>query len=161
VGRCSEGTAGLAASGRNHLEAALGQARLAAPHDRDGFSSTASLASAPYRAAVLSRLDDPGVQNAVRNLMDAERQIRRALGIRGHKTPVPGGRAPGSGMAAGKTGKKIRVSPNVHGWLSRELLRAAAAQRRTLESARLLSNAVYAGGDDLLAFAPAANAPAV
>lgn len=212
-------------------------------NDEQGFPSTASIASAPYRAAVASRLDDPGVRGAVTDLEAAERHIRQILGIRGHETPVPGLGVPREGpgrwlatdggpwvyperwrpeplarertsnpaelrqlnqdiaAAAGrgrdaamrlrdllnrspanylavlvqdldsmgrflrgvpvvKAGREISIAvlPGVHGQVSAELLHVAAAQRSALESSELLGTPVYAGGDDLLAFTPAAKA---
>jgi len=213
-------------------------------HRLDGFPSTMSIASAPYRAAVLGRLSDPDVEGTVARLAAAERQVRSTLGIRGHETPVPGlpvpGRDPfrwlavdggpwvypdrwrsetlareatanraaqqdlaraittavGEGREAArhlqkiigqplasylavivqdlddmgsflggmpvvnKAGGKIQITitPNEHGRLSTELLSVADGQRKVLESSELLSKAVYAGGDDLLAFTPAARA---
>lgn len=213
-------------------------------HRLEGFPSIASIASAPYRATVLSRLGDAEVRAAVRALADAEKQVRAALNIRGHEAPVPGlpsghdelarwlavdggpwvyqdrwrpetlasentpdrgavaertqaiataaadGRSAagrlrelmgqpltsylavvaqdldsmgaflGGSPAVNAAGEKINitVSPNEHGRLSTELLSVVAAQRRELESAELLSQPVYLGGDDLLAFSPAARA---
>jgi CRISPR-associated protein Cmr2 len=213
-------------------------------HNLDGFPSTTSIASAPYRAAVLGRLGDPDVQSTVAKLAAAEHQIRNTLKTRGHETPVPGlpvpDRDPGrwlavdggpwvypdrwrpetlareatvnraaqqdlvraitaavsegreaarhlqkitgqplasylavvvqdldnmgsflGGMpAVNKAGREIKIPviPNEHGRLSRELLSVAEGQRKALESAELLGKAVYAGGDDLLAFTPAARA---
>ena len=213
-------------------------------HKLDGFPSTTSIASAPYRAAVLGRLEDPDVESMVAKLAEAERRIRGTLRTRGHETPVPGLPVPDhdpgrwlavdggpwvypdrwrpetlareatadraaqqdlaraiaaaagegreaarhlqkiigqplasylavvvqdldsmgsflSGMpAVNKAGREIKIPviPNEHGRLSTELLGVADGQRRALESAELLSKAVYAGGDDLLAFTPAAKA---
>lgn len=210
----------------------------------DGFPSTTSIASAPYRAAVLGHMRDPEVESTVATLAAAERQIRTTLRIRGHETPMPGlpipDRDPGhwlavdggpwvypdrwrpetlareatadraaqqelaraitaavgegrsaarhlqkitgqplasylavvvqdldnmgsflSGMpAVNKAGREIQIPviPNEHGRLSTELLNVADGQRTELESPELLSKVVYAGGDDLLAFTPAARA---
>jgi hypothetical protein len=60
---------------------------------REGFPSTASIASAPYRQAVLRRLEDDDVSDAVRRLRDAVRRLRDAVGqIEGAapETAVPG-----------------------------------------------------------------------
>jgi hypothetical protein len=63
-----------------------------------------------------------------------------------------------SGEAADATGRRLpAVDPDVHSRVSRELQVLASAQRRELES-RWLGVPVYAGGDDLLAFLPAATA---
>lgn len=221
----------------------------------EGFPSTASITSAPYRQAVLQRLDHSGVGAAVRDLMDAvDRVAGVAPDLRGHpETPVPGlgpligepgpgrwlgrsggpwvypdrwqaeslarqagllraardpqsvrevlerigplaesgraaargllrvmGEQPGlpplasylavvvqdldsmglflSGKAPDGEGRKIKVSPNEHGRVSLELLRAAAGQRAALRDGTLLGVPAYAGGDDLLAFVPASKA---
>src|ERR1039457_1695511 len=55
-----------------------------------GFPSTASIASAPYRRAVLQRLADPEISDAVAALDNARRVIERVLGTAGTETPVPG-----------------------------------------------------------------------
>lgn len=55
-----------------------------------GFPSTASIASAPYRRAVLERLADPEISGAVAALDNARGVIERALGTAGTETPVPG-----------------------------------------------------------------------
>jgi CRISPR-associated protein len=55
-----------------------------------GFPSTASIASAPYRRAVLQRLADPEIADAVTALDNARRVIERVLGPAGTETPVPG-----------------------------------------------------------------------
>jgi CRISPR-associated protein Cmr2 len=63
-----------------------------------------------------------------------------------------------SGEAADAAGRRLSaVDSDVHGRVSRELQALAGAQRRELES-RWLGVPVYAGGDDLLAFLPAATA---
>jgi CRISPR-associated protein Cmr2 len=59
--------------------------RWAALHDEDGFPSTASIASAPYRKAILERLHDAEVRRALANLADAARVLGSA-----RETPVPG-----------------------------------------------------------------------
>ena len=46
-------------------------------HHLDGFPSTASIASAPFRSEVLARLDDPEVLAVVRDLADAAREVIR------------------------------------------------------------------------------------
>lgn len=75
----------------------------------EGFPSTASIASAPYRQAVLRHLDDPGVSAAVRGLMDAVHRVTGAApGLRGRpETPVPGLRplirGPGPGRWLGES----------------------------------------------------------
>jgi len=224
-----------------------------------GFPSTPSIASAPYRHAVLRRLDEPQVSGAVRAMEDAHREIGDALGTGGEETPVPGlslppngpgrwfarsggpwayperwraealvreagmdparggsakvteiadavrrGREaarrlrelmekPGdgavrggravrlasylavmvqdldsmglflSGIAGDAAGRKIGVSPDEHRRVSGMLLEVAAQQREVLrrdaqETGPLFAVPVYAGGDDLLAFTPAAMA---
>jgi hypothetical protein len=76
----------------------------------DGFPSTASIASAPYRQAVFQRLDNPEVSAAVRDLRDAVDQvIGAAPGLGGRpETPVPGLRPlvhePGLGRWLGRHG---------------------------------------------------------
>ena len=50
------------------------------------------------------------------------------------------------------------IDPNEHERVSRELLRVPQRQRDALRTGELLGVPVYAGGDDLLAFAPAATA---
>jgi hypothetical protein len=55
-----------------------------------GFPSTASIASAPYRRAVLERLADPEIAGAVAALDSARRVIERVLGPAGTEAPVPG-----------------------------------------------------------------------
>ena len=63
-----------------------------------------------------------------------------------------------SGRAGNGEGRKIEVSPNEHGRVSRRLLRVAAEQDAALRNDTLLGVPVYAGGDDLLAFTPASKA---
>jgi hypothetical protein len=201
--------------------------------EEERFSSTASIASAPYRQAVLQHLADPAVRRAVESLERAGRELETAP-----ETLVPGlgqlvpEHGPGRWLAgsggpwvypdqwqlasvtreagerddlarladAGRTaardlfqvmkahgvplaaylavvvqdidsmgrflsggapasgGKRIEVSPGEHGRVSSELLAVASAQRTVLRSADLLGVPVYAGGDDLLAFTPAAGA---
>jgi CRISPR-associated protein Cmr2 len=220
-----------------------------------GFPSTASIASAPYRRAVLRRLADRDVAEAVCVLDDARRAVEGVLGTAGRETPVPGlapvspEHGPGAwlarsggpwvyperwrpetllreagldpardgsammaqiqqsardgsqaarrlrglmednlmedngrpavqlagylavvvqdldsmglflgGNARDAAGRKIDITPNEHRRVSRDLLRVARAQRQALESAALLGVPVYAGGDDLLFFSPAAMA---
>ena len=214
-----------------------------------GFPSTASIASAPYRLAVMRRLGDHDVAEAVGALDEARRAVEEVLEGAGRETPVKGialstpesepgawfarsggpwvypeqwrpetlvreagqdrtrddsakktqiqgavgdglraarrlrdlmsqGRPPVqlagylavvvqdldsmglflSGTARDAAGQKITVEPNEHRRVSSELLRVAAAQRDALETAELLSVPVYAGGDDLLFFSPAATA---
>lgn len=55
-------------------------------------------------------------------------------------------------------GRRIQVSVPEHGGISKLLGRLAAAQHHELQREELLGVPVYAGGDDLLAFAPAATA---
>jgi CRISPR-associated protein Cmr2 len=55
-------------------------------------------------------------------------------------------------------GGKIMVSPGEHRRLSTALLSVATAQWEALRSSELLGVPVYAGGDDLLTFVPAASA---
>jgi hypothetical protein len=214
-----------------------------------GFPSTASIVSAPYRLAVMRRLGDEDVAEAVHALDEARRAVEEVLGGAGRETPVKGiaPSTPGSGPAAwfarsggpwvypeqwrpetlvreagqdrsrddsakktliqgavseglraarhlrdlmkqgqppaqlasylavvvqdldsmglflsgtadDASGRKIKVEPNEHRRVSSELLRVAVAQREALETAELLSVPVYAGGDDLLFFSPAATA---
>jgi hypothetical protein len=59
-------------------------------NEAGGFPSTASIASAPYRRAVLRHLADPQVLAAVRALDRARQTVERALGPSGRETPVPG-----------------------------------------------------------------------
>jgi hypothetical protein len=218
-------------------------------NETSGFPSTASIASAPYRLAVLRRLGDQDVVEAVRALDEARRAVEDVLGGGGRETPVKGlalsepGRgssawfarsggpwvypeqwrpetlvreagldrsddgsakktqiqaAVGDGLHAARrlrdlmrkgqplaelasylavvvqdldsmglflsgtardaAGRKIKVEPNEHQRVSSELLRVAVAQREALETAELLGVPVYAGGDDLLFFCPAATA---
>jgi CRISPR-associated protein Cmr2 len=55
-------------------------------------------------------------------------------------------------------GRRVAVTAGDHREVSRSLRETAAEQCRRLASPDLLAEAVYAGGDDLLAFAPAATA---
>ena len=223
-------------------------------HEGEGFPSTASIASAPYRRAVIEHLGEAEVRRAVEDLAAAEREVRRALDIRGSETQVPGlpppdgeaarwlarsggpwvyperwrrqalarevaadrdtqanlergitaatdagyeaakrlgaamdslrrragaevvklpplasylavivqdldnmGRFLGGG-ADDAAGTRVDVSPSEHERVSRELMRVAADQRAELRAGALLGVPVYAGGDDLLAFTPAATA---
>jgi hypothetical protein len=59
-------------------------------HETSGFPSTASIASALYRRAVLRNLADPEVAAAVRDLDHARQATEHVLGIAGRETPVPG-----------------------------------------------------------------------
>ena len=67
-----------------------------------GFPSTASIASAPYRRAVLQRLADPDISSTVTALDKARQEVERVLGTTGTETPVPGlaPLIPGSGPGA-------------------------------------------------------------
>jgi hypothetical protein len=58
--------------------------------EASGFPSTASIASAPYRQAVLRRLAGPEVSAAVRDLDQARQAVEEVLGSSGRETPVPG-----------------------------------------------------------------------
>ncbi len=58
--------------------------------EASGFPSTASIASAPYRRAVLRYLADPDVAAAVRALDIARQQVEDALETPGREAPVPG-----------------------------------------------------------------------
>ena len=58
--------------------------------EASGFPSTASIASAPYRRAVLRRLADPEVSAAVRDLDQARQAVEDVVGSSGRETPVPG-----------------------------------------------------------------------
>jgi hypothetical protein len=215
-----------------------------------GFPSTASIASAPYRRAVLRGLADPEVSSAVGDLDQARQAVEDVLGPSGRETPVPGlepvipdggpgvwlarsggpwvypeqwrpetlareadadparggpdqaarfeqavrdgyqaarrlrelmGRSGGqspplvsylavvvqdldgmglflSGRADAASGQKIGIDPNEHGRVSRDLLLVAQRQSDVLKTEQLLAVPVYAGCDDLLAFAPASTA---
>jgi CRISPR-associated protein Cmr2 len=211
----------------------------------DGFPSTASIASVPYRRAVLEHLADDNVRQALGALAGVARAIdttpetpvpglaplipdsgpgrwlvlrggpwvypdrwqpaalARELGVRGHgskagsrdelariATAADAGRKAAahlrdvmaglgvpladylavvvqdidsmgrflSGAASDAEGSRIKVIPNEHRRLSADLLHVAAAQRAVLRSPELLGVPVYVGGDDLLAFTPAATA---
>ncbi|HUZ26616.1 MAG TPA: type III-B CRISPR-associated protein Cas10/Cmr2 [Streptosporangiaceae bacterium] len=63
-----------------------------------------------------------------------------------------------SGLAASATGGRLGVSPQAHAGVSESLRGLAALQRQRLKDSDLLGVPVYAGGDDLLAFVPAASA---
>jgi hypothetical protein len=63
-----------------------------------------------------------------------------------------------SGRSVAASGKEIPIIPNEHGRVSRDLLRLARWQTEALRTGKLLSVPVYAGGDDLLTFSPAATA---
>jgi CRISPR-associated protein Cmr2 len=63
-----------------------------------------------------------------------------------------------SGTGTNAVGARLDVGPAAHAGLSASLRRLAAQQRRGLASLDLLGVPVYAGGDDLLAFVPAATA---
>jgi CRISPR-associated protein Cmr2 len=217
-------------------------------NEAGGFPSTASIASAPYRRAVLRHLADPQVLAAVRVLDQARQTVERALETSGRETRVPGleplipdggpgawfGRSGGpwvyperwrsetlareadparggrekatqiesavryghqaarllrdlmaqsarqapplasylavvvqdldsmglflSGRSAAASGQKIPIIPNEHGRVSRDLLLLSRRQTEALRAEKLLSVPVYAGGDDLLTFSPAATA---
>lgn len=66
-----------------------------------GFPSTASIASAPYRQAVLRRLGDRDVSEAVRALDGARRAVEGVLGDTGRETPVKGLTPPAPGDESG------------------------------------------------------------
>ncbi|WP_408639027.1 type III-B CRISPR-associated protein Cas10/Cmr2 [Nocardiopsis suaedae] len=61
-----------------------------------------------------------------------------------------------SGRGRGQDGGPLEVTAEEHGRISRELSEVAAEQRSAVEKA--LGTVVYAGGDDLLALVPAAQA---
>jgi hypothetical protein len=63
-----------------------------------------------------------------------------------------------SGVGASANGTHIETDPEAHAEVSRLLQHLAARQRKELEDPQLLGVPVYAGGDDLLAFVPAATA---
>ncbi|MCD0448601.1 type III-B CRISPR-associated protein Cas10/Cmr2 [Actinocorallia sp. API 0066] len=63
-----------------------------------------------------------------------------------------------SGTGTARDGSRIEVSAASHQAVSRRLLVLGEEQLTRLSEPRLLGVPVYAGGDDLLAFAPAANA---
>jgi len=207
--------------------------------DPDGFPSTASIASAPFRKAVLDHLDDQHVLRAVSALTQAAQRVIQAASagrdvrearVRG--LPDPGGEpgkwfastggpwvypdqwqleslaremkvdaagiasAASDGLAAAKSlhelmkqrkaaplasylavlaadldgmgrflagqapsadGKLIDASPGTHQCVSRAIQNLASRQRDLLRASDLLGVPVYAGGDDLLAFVPAAD----
>jgi CRISPR-associated protein Cmr2 len=58
--------------------------------DEEGFPSTLSVASAPYRQAVLEHLGAPGVREAVGDLARAEASVRESLGMHAREAQVPG-----------------------------------------------------------------------
>ena len=208
----------------------------------EGFPSTASIASAPYRLAVLEHLADDQVRAAATELRDATREIGRAYpGMARPETAVPGlpvietelgawiRRASGpwvyhdqwqpdslareagakdaapesvrkaagrgrsaarrlaarldqlgvpalasylavvvqdldgmgrflSGEAASTSGTRLEVTPERHQEISGLLQQVSKGQRDLLRTSDFLSVPVYVGGDDLLAFAPAAKA---
>jgi CRISPR-associated protein Cmr2 len=63
-----------------------------------------------------------------------------------------------SGAGTSAAGGRLDVGPKAHGTISATLRRLSADHRRRLASPDLLGVPVYAGGDDLLAFVPAATA---
>ena len=63
-----------------------------------------------------------------------------------------------SGTGTNAAGARLGVGPAAHAGVSASLRWLAAQQRRELASPGLLGVPVYAGGDDLLAFVPAATA---
>lgn len=60
----------------------------------------------------------------------------------------------GEGVA--RDGRRLMVEPDEHRAVSRRLVELGAAQRQALIAEEILGVPVYAGGDDLLAFSPAA-----
>jgi hypothetical protein len=208
--------------------------------DLDGFPSTASIASAPFRRAVLERADhDEGARDAFIALTGAARQvIGRAQGGDVRESRLPGfpeydeehanwfastggpwvypdqwqleslvrelkvdaaGIAPAAraglaaatllrdlmkkagapplarylavlaadldsmglflaGEVASRGGSWVEPSPAAHQGISQVVRELAVTQRELLEGGDLLGVPVYAGGDDLLAFVPAATA---
>ncbi|WP_198156350.1 Cas10/Cmr2 second palm domain-containing protein [Thermobifida cellulosilytica] len=191
-----------------------------------GFPSTSSVASVPYRKAVLERLADPQVNDAVRRLRSAARAVmgserfraleapiaalrwetgdrlamwtargagwwvypevwqvrslRREYAVAGHmfdEKQVDGGRKAATDLlkALGEEGptpyyavlasdldnmgtflSAEGMSVERHRQISRRLVDIARVQRAIIEE--LSGVAVYAGGDDLLAFLPARTA---
>lgn len=200
----------------------------------DGFPSTASVASAPFRRAVLAAMAAPDVAEAVRSLRDAARAVsaRRETAIAGMPRPdrdaarwlaesggpwvypqwwlverlsaeadlekevlarfvkegeraaialgkamATRGAAPLSaylavltqdldsmgaflsGDAADAAGRTLTsIDPDAQGAVFSDLQALGTAQRHELESPQCLGVPVYGGGDDLLAFLPAATA---
>jgi hypothetical protein len=113
--------------------------------NQDGFPSTPSIASAPYRRAVLEHLGTPEVSEAVGNLARAEARIRSSLRTRGRETPVPGlpgpDRDPGRWLA--RSGGPW-VYPER--WRAEALAREAAEDRaEQAELAREIRGAADAG----------------
>lgn len=208
-------------------------------HDREGSSSTASVASAPFRGEVVARLGDDRLSGAVADLRAALDRVNAACpGLGRAESPVPGlsgagsdlgdwlvsaggpwvfqdrwqaeslaregevaaadlagavadGRAAArrlverakslgipapashlavivqdldsmgrflSGVGENAAGDRLEVTPERHQAVSATLQHLARAQLDALQSPGLLGVPVYAGGDDLLAFAPAATA---
>lgn len=107
----------------------------------------------------LVRLADAG-RTAARDLVKAMKahrvQLASYLAVVVQDIDSMGRFLSGDALAAG--GKRIEVSPGEHGRVSSDLLAVASAQRAVLRSEDLLGVPVYAGGDDLLAFVPAAGA---
>jgi CRISPR-associated protein len=213
----------------------VGAAGRTAKETGRGFPSTSSIASAPFRQAVLSHLGDPSVLAAVRDLMNAARnvtKVREAV-VSGLMVPAadpgdwfatsggpwvyrgqwqaealaketgrqaaeiepairPGIEATGrlqevmkddygvpapaaylavvaqdldsmgrflSGQSPNADRVELDVTAAEHQRVSGELRQLAGRQRDALtDNPALLAVPVYAGGDDLLFFAPAANA---
>jgi len=63
-----------------------------------------------------------------------------------------------SGQGVSRSGERLQVTAAEHRRISGVLREVAGRQRRELRGAELLGVPVYAGGDDLLAFVPAATA---
>jgi CRISPR-associated protein len=116
--------------------------------DAPGFPSTASIASAPYRLAVLRRLSDADVAAEVRKLDEARKAVEDVLGPAGREVPVPGlaGLIPASGPGNwfGRSGGPW-VYPDQ--WQPEGLAREAGlkAGKDTGEKIRQVSAAVQSG----------------
>jgi hypothetical protein len=205
--------------------------RWAVTNGEEGFPSTASIASAPYRRAVLEHPADEEVHRAITDLARAGQALDtspetpvpgldqlipeagpgRWLGVRGGPWVYPDrweatsvAREAGqrddlvqlaesgkkaavrlravmaergvplaaylavvvqdldsmgrflSGAEPDAERRRITIAPHEQRRVSGDLLHVAADQRAALRSAELLGVPVYAGGDDLLAFTPAA-----
>jgi hypothetical protein len=132
-----------------------------------------------WRLEALAREADPDrggpkqalrLERAVRDGYQAARRLRELMARSGREAPpLPSYLAVVvqdldsmglflSGRAGAASGQKIGIDPNGHGRVSRDLLLVAQRQSDVLKSEELLAVPVYAGGDDLLAFAPASTA---
>ena len=113
-----------------------------------GFPSTASIASAPYRLAVLCRLADADVAAAVRSLDEARKAVEGVLGPAGRESLVPGLAAlipdGGSGSWFGRSGGPW-IYPEQ--WQPETLAREAGLKpgKDTTEKIQQVSAAVRSG----------------